>query len=150
MSKPGFPIWWDSTITIYNKYTDPNTQVVEWYRSVVTDSFWKLEGSKVTVGEVVIDSKAITCRIPKDSRYLQKKVWSDLPAIDKPDHFTLGQGDILVKGSIEDVINEYQAGHRSTDLLAKYREYQQCMEIDDCSDNTGVGRNNEHYFVRGK
>lgn len=24
------PVWWDSDLTIYNKYTDPTTNVVRW------------------------------------------------------------------------------------------------------------------------
>jgi len=150
MSKPTYPIWWDTTVTIYNKYTDPNTQVVEWYKSVVTDCFWSLQGTKVSIGNVELDSKSVLCRIPKDDRFLEKKQWSDLTVLEKASHFTLGQGDIIVKGSVEDVINEYSAGHRSTDLLSKYREYQSCMEINEYSNNTGIGRNNEHYLVRGK
>lgn len=150
MSKPTYPIWWDTTVTIYNKYTDPTTQVVAWYKSVVTDCFWSLQGTKVSIGDVELDSKSVLCRIPKDDRFLEKKQWSDLTVLEKASHFTLGQGDIIVKGSVEDVINEYSAGHRSTDLLSKYREYQSCMEINEYSNNTGIGRNNEHYLVRGK
>lgn len=150
MSKPGFPIWWDSTVTIYNKFVDPNTQVESWFRTVVTDCFWSLQGTKISVGDVTLDSKSAMCRIPKDDKFLEKKDWVALPAIQKPDHFTLGQGDIVVKGEVDDIIDEYQSRHRSTDLLSKYREYQQCLEITEYSNNTGIGRNNEHYLVRGK
>jgi len=150
MSRPGFPIWWDTTVTIYNKYTDPTTDVTTWYRSVVTDCFWSLQGTKVSIGEVVLDSKSALCRIPKDAKFLEKKDWTALPADQKSDHFTLGQSDIIVRGEVSDVINEYQSGHRSTDLLSKYRDYQSCLEITEYSINTGVGRNNEHYLARGK
>lgn len=150
MSKPSYPIWWDTTVTIYNKFVDPNTQVVTWYRTVVSDCFWNLQGTKVSVGDVVLDSKSALCRIPKDDKFLEKKDWNALSADDKANYFTIGQSDIVVKGSVDDIINEYQTGHRSTDLLSKYRDYQQCLEISDYSNNTGVGRNNEHYLVRGK
>ena len=96
------------------------------------------------------NSKSALCRIPKDAKFLEKKDWTALTAIEKAEHFTIGQGDIVVRGSVEDVIDEYQAGHRSTDLLSKYREYQTCLEINEYSINTGIGRNNEHYLVRGK
>ena len=150
MSKSGYPIWWDTTVTIYNKFVDTNTQVITWYRTVVTDCFWNLDGTKVSIGDVVLDSKSVLCRIPKDDTFLERKDWVTLAADEKKNYFTLGQGDIIVRGSVEDTINEYQAGHRSTDLLSKYREAQWCMEITDYSNNTGVGRNNEHYLVRGK
>ena len=39
MSKPGYPVWWETTITVYNKFIDEQTQLVHWYRNVVTDCF---------------------------------------------------------------------------------------------------------------
>ena len=150
MSKAGFPVWWEHTITIYNKYTDPQTQVVHWYRQVITDCFWQLVGSTVKIGDTTLDSKSVICRIPKDIRFLDKQDWIALPNDQKGNYFTIGQADIVVKGVCEDVIDEYTSGHRSTDLLGKYREYGACMEITDFSNNTGSGRNNEHYLTRGK
>lgn len=150
MSRPSYPIWWDTTVTIYNKFVDANTGVVTWYRTVVTDCFWSLQGTKVSVGDVVLDSKSVLCRIPKDEKFLDKKDWVTLASDQRSNYFTLGQSDIIVKGEVDDIINEYQSGHRSTDLLSKYRDYQWCMEISDYSNNTGVGRNNEHYLARGK
>lgn len=150
MSKPGFPIWWDTTVTIYNKFTDNQTSVVRWYKHTATDCFWKLSGSELRVGETVLDSKAIVCRIPKDDRFLEKQEWITKPNDEMANYFTLAQGDIIVKGECDFVIDEYTKGHRSTDLLGKYREYQACMEITEFSNNTGIGRNEEHYLARGK
>ena len=150
MSKPGFPVWWDTTITIYNKYTDTQTQLVSWYRNVVTDCFWKLDGSTVKVGDVTLDSKSIICRIPKDDKFLEKQEWIKLPNDQMGNYFTLAPGDIIVKGECPQEIDEYTSGHRSTDLLGRYREYQACMEITEYSNNDGIGRNNRHYLVRGK
>ena len=150
MSKPGYPIWWEDTITIYNRYENPQTNFVSWFRTVLSDCFWQLTGTEVTVGETALDSKSIVCRIPKDSKYKDKSEWVNIPNDQMANYFTIGQGDIIIKGECTFVINEYQDGHRSTDLLAKYREYQQCMVITQYSDNTGLGRNNEHYLARGK
>lgn len=150
MSKAGYPIWWETTVTIYNKFVDSQTQLVTWYRQVITDCFWQLSGSTVKVGDVTLDSKSIVCRIPKDERFIEKQEWIKLPNDQKANYFTIGQGDILVKGECSDMIDEYTQGHRSTNLLGEYREYQACMEITDYSNNTGAGRNNEHYLTRGK
>ena len=149
MSRPGYPIWWDTTITIYNKYTDPQTDLTTWFKTVVTDCYWHLVGNKVTVGQTVIDSKSIICRIPKDDKYKDKSEWIILPNDQMGKFFTLGQGDIIVKGDCDFVINEYASGHHSTELLSKYREFKQCLEITEYADNTGIGRNNEHYLARG-
>ena len=150
MSKPGYPIWWENTVTIYNKFVDEQTDIVSWFKMVLTDCFWQLTGTEINVGDVALNSKSIVCRIPKDDRYKDKSEWVKIPNDKMSDYFTIGQGDIVVKGECDFVINEYQDGHRSSDLLAKYHEYQQCMEITQYSINTGLGRNNEHYLVRGK
>lgn len=150
MSKPGFPVWWNTTVTVYNKFTDTQTSVVHWFRNVVTDCFWQLSGTEVRVGGTVLDSKSIVCRIPKDERFLEKQDWIALPNDEMDDYFTLAQGDIIVKGECEFVVDEYTKGHRSSDLLSQYRDYQACMEITEWSNNTGIGRNNEHYLARGK
>lgn len=150
MSRAGFPIWWDTTVTVYNKYIDAQTQLVRWYRHVITDCFWKLDGSTVRIGDVTLDSKSIICRIPKDESFLEKQDWIQLPNDQMKLYFTLAPGDIMVKGECMDEIDEYTSGHRSSDLLGKYRQYEACMEITDFTNNTGIGRNNEHYLTRGK
>ena len=150
MSKPGYPVWWETTITVYNKFVDTQTDVVSWFKTVITDCFWKMSGQEVRVGETVLDSKSIICRIPKDERFLEKQEWIKLPNDQMNDYFTLAPGDIIIKGECDEVIDEYTKGHRSSDLLGKYREYQACMEITEYSNDTGASRNHEHYFVRGK
>lgn len=150
MSKPGYPIWWDATITIYNKYEDPQTNVVTWFKHKVDDCFWKQSGSKVTLGDTVVDSKSTICRIPKDDAYLDKSEWVKVPNDQMKNYFTLGGEDIIVKGDCSFDINEYIQGQHSTDLLNRYRDYQQCFVIEDFANSTGVGRNNEHYMARGK
>lgn len=150
MSKVGYPVWWEDTVTVYNKFTDTQTSVTIWYKTVVTDCFWKLVGSQVRVGDVVLDSKSIVCRIPKDDRFLEKQDWIAQPNDQKANYFTLAQGDIIVKGECDFIIDEYVKNHSSVDLLSKYREYQSCMEITEFTNDTGTGKNNEHYLTRGK
>ena len=145
-----YPVWWDTTITIYNKFENPLTHIVTWQSTVITGCFWKASGDKVSVGSVVIDSKSTLCRIPKNDAYMEKFDWDQLPNDQQPQYFTIGLGDIIVKGEVSDIINEYESGHRSTDLLDKYKASQRCFEIEEFTNNTGVGRNNEHYYVRGK
>lgn len=149
MSKPSYPIWWDSTITVYNKYTDSQTDVVMWYRTVLTDCFWKNVSDKLTIGQTVLETNNIICRIPKDDKYLSKDKWILIPNDLRGNYFTLGVGDIIIKGEVDDIINEYQSGHRASDIIAKYKELQGCMEVTVSVDNTGIGRNNEHYYAKG-
>lgn len=144
-----FGSWWDTTVTIYNRYENPQTQLVTWYRYVVDKCFWKYSGSKVTINDVVLDTKDIICRIRVNNAFLEKHEWIAKPNDEMSNYFTLAQGDIIVKGEVDDEINEYQANHRSSDLKAKYKALQGCLEIQEWSNNTGGGRGNEHYFVRG-
>ena len=144
-----YPTWWNTTITVYNKFTDPQTKVVRWYKTVVTGAFWKYIHEKVTIGQTTLETNSIICRIRKDERFLEKYEWLQKPNDEMQNFFTLGKGDIIIKGEVDDEINEYQQGKRSTDLIAKYKELQGCMSIEECANNTGGGRGQEHYVARG-
>ena len=144
-----YPTWWNTTITVYNKYEDPQTQVVRWFRHVLTNCFWKYSGDKVVIGNTVLESNAITCRIPKSDKYKPKHEWVTIPNDKMGNYFTLGVGDLIFKGKVEDTIDEYTSGHRANDVTAKYKELQGCIEIQYVIDNTTGGRGQEHYHVRG-
>lgn len=144
-----YPVWWETTLTIYNKYEDPITNVITWYRTVVEGAFWKYIGDKISINDVILETDNTVCRIRKDDRFLPKYQWIALPNDTMSDYFTLGKGDIIVKGEVEDTINEYQTGKRSSDLLSKYKELQGCIVVDEIAINTGAGRCNEHYRVKG-
>lgn len=144
-----YPEWWETTVTIFNKFKDPHTKVVRWYKTVVEGVFWKYVGDKVTIGKTVLETNNIICRIRKDDKFLEKYQWIQMPNDEMENYFTLGKGDIIVKGEVDDVIDEYEAGKRSTDLIAKYKELQGCMSIEETAINVGAGRCNEHYYVKG-
>ena len=117
-----FGSWWDTTVTIYNKFTDPQTNIVRWYRHVVHGAFWKDAGSEITVGKVVLKTDDIICRIRKDDAFLEKHLWVKKPNDEMHNYFTLGAGDIIIKGEVDDEVDEYTAGMRSTDLIKKYKD----------------------------
>ena len=144
-----FPSWWDSTITIYNKHTDPTTKVTKWYRhSIENQCFWKIAGTKVNVGEVVLDTESTVCRIPKQADFKKSAEWTALPNDEKPNYFTLQPNDIVIDALVEDEIDEYQSGKRSTDIINKYRA-QGCITINTVALNTMTGMINPHYYIRG-
>lgn len=146
----GYPIWWDTTLTIYNQYKNPVTSLVTWYKTVVSGCFWKYTGNKITVGDVELHTNTTICRIPKDSRFLPRYIWESLPNDQMANNFTLSPGDIIVKGEVDEDIDETLKGHRSTDFIAKYKKLQGCVEIQQWADNTGIGRNDKHYYVVGE
>lgn len=144
-----YPQWWNTTVTIYNRYEDPLTNVVSWHRHVIKGTFWKYSGDKVVIDKVVLDTKNVICRIRKDNSFLERHEWVKIPNDQMKNYFTLSQGDIIVKGEVTDEINEYTSGTRSSDLKKKYKSLQGCMEIQEWSNNTGGGRGIEHYYARG-
>lgn len=154
MNSLPFP-WWDKTITIYNKFIDPTTQRVTWYRTVVENCFWKQVNDLYNMGRygmstvgIQLEVKEIVCRIPQDDRYVNKKAWKELE--DRTNYFTLGNGDIIILGDVDDNIDEYTTGQRSTDVLAKYKEVDEGLEIYTYVDNVRTGVTLPHYRVVGK
>ena len=164
-----FPKWWDTTVTIYNKYKDPDTKRVSWYKTVLPACFWKYTKDKLTPNNSVNKTVDALCRIPKyvldgaivgraivgkaivgtGAVYLDRYLWEDVEPSEKSDYFTLGIGDIIIKGYVSDDIDEYTSGMRSSDFISKYKKLQGCMVIGDYRDNTGDKRGTEHYWVKG-
>lgn len=143
-----YPVWWDKTLTVYNKYTNPLTQVITWYRTVITNCFWKNTSDKVLVGTVTLETNNIIARLPIQNNFKPRFEWEKIPNDKMSDYFTLSSGDIIVLGEIDDEIDEYTQGKRLNDFLNKYKKLG-VMTVQEFADNTGVGRNNEHYYVKG-
>ena len=139
-----YPDWWCDTVTLYNKYEAKNGEVT-WYKTTLTGCFWKYTTDYVRVDNETQVVKVLLCRVRKNKKYVECYVWQDLA--DKSSRFTFNEGDILVKGKVDDVISEYTKGQRASDLLKKYKD--RCAEITESRDNTGKGRVDEHYLVRG-
>ena len=144
-----YPIWWDTAVTVYNRFEDAQTHIIKWYRHTISGCFWRYVGDKITIGETVLETNNIICRMPKSDIFLEKYQWIAVPNDQMDDYFTLSPRDIIVKGEVSDIIDEYTKGHRASDILAKYKALQGCMEIQEVAINVGPGRVNEHYFVRG-
>lgn len=140
------PSWWDSRVTIYNKYEDSSTGIIKWYRTVQSNCFWKNVYSLVNSNSVEIETDNITCRIPTSSKFMEKLKWNERE--DKSSRFTLAPGDIIVLGKVDDEIDEYTKGKRSSDLLIKYG-YKGCMTIKNVTVNNYSGSSLSHYHVVG-
>ena len=141
--------WWEDTITVYNKYQDPITNLITWHRHVIHDCFWKYEYDKVLINETVIKSYKIVCRIPIQPNFKEKYEWVKLPNDEMDEYFTLGVNDIIFRGEVEEEIDEYTKEKRSTDFIEKYKSLQGCMTVESFAINTGLGRCCEHYHVEG-
>ena len=144
-----YPSWWDDTITLYNKYIDPTTKKVTWYRHIITDCFYKHTIEKVTVGNTTIDSNVTICRIRVTDDFIDKKSWLALSDAKRKEKFTLSAGDIIVADEIDFEIDEYANNQRSSDLIKENKDWPGCFTIETVNINVGGGRGNEHYHVRG-
>ena len=149
-----YPLWWDTTLTIYNRYIDDITYETFWYKHYIDNCFWKNTYDEVRIGTTVLLSNVNICRIPQSDNFMEYGKWRELSKADKPNYFTLCQGHIIVKGEAEETIDEiYPDGRnviRSTELIKRYTLTDGCMEIDNFVINIGGGRNNPHYFVKGQ
>lgn len=143
------PFWWDTALTIYNKYEDPQTHIIKWFRHVVTGCFWKYIGDKITINDVSIETNSTICRIPKQDNYIPKYQWVNLPNDEMGNYFTIGLQDLVIFGEVSDEIDDYTAGKRATDIVAKYEPLRGSIEVQEVIDNSGQGRNNPHYYVKG-
>jgi len=100
-----------------------------------------------TIG-VLTENKTIICRIPQSKKYVSRREWQALE--NKSGKFTLADEDIIVLGEVSDTIDDYTPGQRHTDLISKYKQYDECLEIANYVDNVREGVNLKHYRVVGK
>ena len=142
--------WWDTTITIYNKYTDPETHKETWFRHVIEDCFYKHTQDEVVLGQAKITSDVSICRMRVNPLFKDKRSWNELNSDQKEQFFTLAVGDIIVAGETDFIIDEYQKDHRSSDLVKAFKEWPGCFTVKTASINVGGGRGNEHYYAKGQ
>lgn len=143
-----YPKWWSDTITVFNKYEDTQTGIVHWYKTVLKNCFWKNDFQRLKMGDIQVQTDSIICRIPESNKFMEKNNWINVPNDKMSNYFTFDTGDIIIKGYIEDDIDEYTSGSRSSDIIEKYKSFG-CMVVDRLSINTGVGRGIPHYHVEG-
>lgn len=148
MQMSRYPIWWEDTVTIYNKYENSQTGVITWFKTIISGCFWKNTGNRVTINDVILDTENVICRIPKQPNYVNSYEWKQLSNDNMAKYFTLQQGDIIIRGVVSDSIDEYTKGKHATDFIKKYKELG-CIEVKSFNINTGSGKNNEHYYVNG-
>lgn len=149
MNNKAYPVWWESTITLYNRYQDPLTDLITWYKTTINDCFVKRAHNRVVIGTTSIETGNKLVRIREDERYLTYSRWIELPNDVQQNYFTLHLGDFVVFSEVDDIIDEYTPGHRFNDVVSKYKDMNECMVITNYQENIGKGRVNPHYFVMG-
>lgn len=140
-------MFWNKTITLYNRYEDEQTGIITWYRHIIKNCFYKNTRKNVNSGGVQASADDNIIRIPAQSDYISPYEWPSLPDNLKGTKMTLQCGDLIILGDVADEIDEYTAGQRSSDLIAKYSALGS-VSINEVHINTDLP--NQHYFVRGE
>lgn len=140
-------MYWNQTITLYNKYIDPKTGIITWFRHIIHNCFFKSVKSSVTSGDSQKVKDNTIVRILEQSNYVAPNVWvNELTQELRAKAITLQHDDIIFWGELSDEIDEYTEGKRSSDLFAKY-EFIPSTTINSITiSNFRVG---SHYIVRG-
>jgi len=122
-----YPVWWNKTITLYNKLEATDGSVI-WERTAITDCFFAVKSERVVSGDNIIVSPVFVVRI-QPGKLIQANT-----------------GDIVVLSDVDDIIDETQKGLRSSDLLSKYGQSAFLVRV--YKDNTGVPTAGlPHYYI---
>ena len=140
-------MFWDKTVTLYNKYEDEITGAIHWYRHKLTDCFYKVTNNTVTVGSVKLQTNDNIIRIPAQIKYLSADKWQELPNDKKTEYLTLKGDDLIFLGDVSENIDEYTPGKRSSDIIEKYKALGSVVVT---SVNINDFLPEPHYLVRGE
>ena len=140
-------MFWNKTITLYNKYTDEQTGIIRWYRHSLENCFYKSTNNKINVGSVQLQTDDNVIRIPEQRNYLTPFKWLELPNDKKGEFMTLQSDDLIFLGEVTEEIDEYTQGKRSNDIVKKYSSLGSVF-VNSVNVNDFVP--GAHYFVRGE
>ena len=109
----------NGSMTIYNKYFDKATRLDKYQRTVLNNVFWEDKKAYNRLQSGLTDADEVSIIIPfkvsSDKQYVSPREFGRLE--DKSNHFTLQEGDRIVKGDIDfeidgkisDLDREYEA-----------------------------------------
>jgi hypothetical protein len=129
----------NSHITLYNQYVDSATRLPKFQRAEVFNCVWQGVNAIAKFKEQV-PANTILILIPFSSgaSYSEPKVWQD-----GRDGWTLQEGDIVVKGLVED---EIAGAFTLKDLYAAHQYVAQIASVAE----RGQGRFTKHWEVQAK
>jgi hypothetical protein len=126
-------------ITVYNRYIDPSTRGELYSRSVVPAAFWsnnKAAHILATGGLQNADAATIFIPLSACQNYLDWTEWRDL--VNKRGKWTLHPGDLVVHGSVTDVIGTGTGEISVSDLRRKYDVHALAITTIDGKDDVGT------------
>lgn len=117
----------NSNLTIYNKYTDPNTRDEVYQRTEIKDVVWTSAKAVYSANLGLVRADVATVLIPFvcGENYLDPIAWQALT--NKAGKWTLQRGDVIVRNIVSD---EIDAGFTLTDLKATYENVLAITNVD--------------------
>lgn len=95
-------IFKNSSITIYNKYYDKTTGYDKYQKTIITKVNWQSKrNATLTSADGLLIQDSVLIFIDKLEGYVSPRVFKLLSDIERPNHFTYGIGDKIVKGEID-------------------------------------------------
>lgn len=95
-------IFKNADITIYNKYYDKVTGYDKYQRTVIKGVNWQSKrNATLTLANGLFVQDSVLIFIDKLEGYVSPRTFKLLSDIDRPNHFTYGIGDKIVKGEID-------------------------------------------------
>lgn len=102
----------NSTATLYNHYTDNETEKTVYKRTVITSVNWQKQQKTAVIDKGLVSADQIKVFIPfnadfEGKEYIGPKEYRRLSNEDKENYFTFDNNDYIVKGEVpEDVTVE--------------------------------------------
>lgn len=129
----------NTPITIYNKYFDLITQSDRWQRHVIYETFWESHRS-VNFNKGMSNNSKCKIYIPSDANYFTDYIDPIAFRSNHINHWTIQNGDLVVRGIITDEIV------RQSDLERKYDDV--CV-VSYVAKNDYGSSNMHHFEVLG-
>lgn len=145
MYRGSYPPSWADTVTLYNQHrsdADGRTKTV-WLRTVLYGCFYGSQKRQQLDGMTLISVDTHLVRIRATENYKSPDEWHRLSLDQAPLYFTLGKGDVIVKGEVDDSIPDNRS---ASGILSKYPD---AFEVAEAKDNSGPGRFSAHYYGGG-
>lgn len=118
----------NTAVTLYNGYYDPDTKTQKYQRKVIPAAMWEdRKYSRVQQSGGRLADYTAMVYIPfssNKSTYLKLKVW--LALADKSSNWTIGEGDLFVKGEVAD---ELSSAFTPSDLRKKYDDVLAAVDV---------------------
>ncbi|WP_269478284.1 DUF6751 family protein [Hominibacterium faecale] len=134
----------NADLTLYNQIPGPDGPT--WQRTQIEDVFWE-DGKKVDVGETELISADLTViLIPFESTTGYLKPVEFLWAEDRAGHFTLNNGDLVVRGLVDFELT----GEKGHNEKALRQQHDDVMTIVSVETNDFGSPNMQHWEVTAK